>query len=106
MAGDARRVIRGLAAVLALAALTPVNGRADAMRDCVEQGGTYFEDGHCETEHGRDDARRACLRQGGRFLSSGVCEIRRDPVAACKEAGGDGMTDGRCWRAVRPGDRP
>jgi hypothetical protein len=53
---------------------------------------------------GRDDRRKDCLRQGGRFTSSGDCEIRRDPVADCKKAGGDGMHDGRCWRIVRPGD--
>jgi hypothetical protein len=107
MARDTRRTARRLAgALLLLVALAPVPARADAMRDCVEQGGTYFDDGHCETEGGRDDARKACLRQGGRFLSNGQCEIHRDPVAACKEAGGDGMTDGHCWRVVRPGDRP
>jgi hypothetical protein len=97
------RVARRLAGILLVVLAVPVPARAGAMSDCVAQGGTYYDDGHCEV--GRDDARKSCLRQGGRFLSSGSCEIRRDPVEECKKAGGDGMTDGHCWRAVRRGDR-
>ncbi len=93
------RVARRLAGVLMLVLVVPAPVRAGAMNDCVAQGGTYFEDGHCEV--GRDDARKACLHQGGRFLSDGSCQIRRDPVDDCKKAGGDGMTDGHCWRIVR-----
>lgn len=105
MRRETRRAARRRAGVLMLAALAPGPGRADGMRDCIEQGGTYYEDGRCEIEGGRDDARTACLRQGGRFLANGQCEIHRDPVAACKESGGDGMTAGHCWRIARPGDR-
>ena len=93
---------RVLPAALLLALAAPARVDAGAMQDCVAQGGTYFDDGHCEV--GRDDQRKACLRQGGRFLSNGSCEMRRDPIKDCKDAGGDGYTDGHCWRAVRPGD--
>jgi hypothetical protein len=101
---DMTSVARWLAGVLLLALVVASGVRAGAMDDCVAEGGTYFEDGPCEV--GRDDSRKACLRQGGRFLSNGDCQIRRDPVKECKEAGGDGMTEGHCWRAIRPGDRP
>ena len=97
-------VARCLAGVLLLTLVVPAGVRAGAMSDCIAEGGTYYEDGHCEV--GRDDQRKACLRQGGRFLSNGDCEIHRDPVRDCKEAGGDGMTEGHCWRAIRRGDRP
>jgi hypothetical protein len=101
MSRTTTRIARSVAGALMLL-VVPARGHADMRQDCVAQGGTYFEDGHCEV--GRDEQRKKCIRQGGHFLSNGSCEIRRDPVEECKKAGGDGMSDGRCWRIVRPED--
>jgi hypothetical protein len=81
-----------LACVLAIA--TPA--WAESMRECVERGGVYLDDGTCES--GDDEAAKRCRRQGGRW-SSGRCDMPKvDPEEECRNAGGVGMHDGKCWR--------
>jgi hypothetical protein len=42
-----------------------------------------------------------------RYRSSGRCELpEQDPVERCKEAGGVGMHEGRCYRLRTRDDRP
>jgi hypothetical protein len=90
------RIVRWLAGAAVLATVAVAG--ADRMRDCVEQGGTYFNDGHCEVA--REDPAHACRRQGGRYVGNGRCEFaptEQQQVDACKQAGGILMQAGRCY---------
>ena len=84
-----------IVAALALVVVRGAAARDDPMRACVERGGTYYEDGHCEV--GGDAAAKACRRQDGTYRRDGSCEVERDPVEDCKAAGGVMMQQGRCY---------
>lgn len=125
-----------IACAAALAALLAAPARAADFRDealikCVEGGGIYHDDGHCEGgKHGdapppapdpgaeaapgaeagteaasadqaQETARRDCRRRGGRWRSDGTCEVRGDPVERCEGVGGLFMVDGKCYRPER-----
>jgi hypothetical protein len=78
---------------------------AASMRDCVERGGVYLEDGTCEMPD--DDAARRCRERGGRYRSSGRCEVvEQDPEERCRESGGVGMHEGKCYRLRTRDDPP
>jgi len=99
-------VVGTLAGLIALALATPLPARSDAMRNCVERGGTYLENGTCEI--GADEAAKSCRRQGGRYLAtSGRCELpAEDPEERCKQAGGIGVHEGKCYRLRTRDDSP
>jgi hypothetical protein len=99
-----RRAAGALAGSIALALVAPLPAWSGAMRDCVERGGTYLENGTCEMRD--DEAAQQCRHQGGRYLaSSGRCELPRvDPIERCKQAGGVTIHEGTCYRLRRRDD--
>ena len=100
-----RRAHAVWSALPCLIALAAPAAFAAGMRDCVERGGVYLEDGTCEMPD--EDAARRCRQQGGRFLSSGRCELPEpDPEERCRETGGIGMHEGKCYRLRTRDDAP
>ena len=79
-----------------LSSVSPATAGNAAIRECVERGGTYLEDGTCEISA---DLARRCRQLGGRYLGSGRCEIvdTADPIERCKQDGGVLMHQGRCY---------
>lgn len=82
---------------IALIVASPTSARSESMRDCVERGGVYLENGTCEMQN--EDAARNCRHQGGRYLSNGQCDVPQpDPEERCRDAGGFTIQNGRCYK--------
>ena len=96
MPGHRRARATAWALAIGLGASAPASAGNSAMRDCVEQGGTYLEDGTCE--QGMGEAARRCRKLGGSFRG-GWCELpEEDPVERCKDAGGILLQAGKCYK--------
>lgn len=94
-----RRARSWMLSIVVGLALAATGAEGSAIRDCVEQGGTYHEDGTCEI--GAGEAARKCRRQGGR-LQGGWCYLpEEDPIDRCKAAGGVLLLEGKCYKPPR-----
>jgi hypothetical protein len=92
------RFVVALAGAVLLAMVPPAGARQDEVRECVEHGGIYYEDGRCETA--AETPAHACHRRGGEWIGGGRCQIRvseQQQIDACKKAGGVIMQAGNCY---------
>ena len=90
-----------LVSVGLLVFVSPATAGNAAMRECVERGGTYLENGTCDVS---ETPARRCKRLGGRYVGNGRCEFEdtEDPIDRCRQDGGVLMHQGRCYVPPSP----